>query len=79
MTLHVKQENIPVGCVPPTYQPYMFRRPQLDVSTGGERGGAQVNNCEQVTSDDHQMSIFRRDRYLRSDVQDHPPGTDAGQ
>ena len=29
------QDSIPVGCVPPTCQLYVFRWPPLDVSTGG--------------------------------------------
>ena len=48
--LAVKQECIPVGCVPLA---------SLDVSTGGGRGrvGPQVNKFEQVSSHDHQMSL----------------------
>ena len=29
------QESIPVGCVPPACQPYMFWWPPLGVSSGG--------------------------------------------
>ena len=35
----------------------MFRWPPLDVITGGEGIGLQVNEFEQVSSDDHQMSV----------------------
>ena len=31
----VQQESIPVGCVPPTYQPYVLWWPPIGVSTGG--------------------------------------------
>ena len=43
-----EQENIPVGCLTPTWQPYVFWWQPLDVSTrGGEGGlGPQVNKFE---------------------------------
>ena len=30
---NLEQDSIPVGCVPPACQPYVFKRPVLDVST----------------------------------------------
>ena len=44
-----QQDSIPVGCTPPA------RWPSLDVSTGG--GGSPVNKFEQVSSDEHHMSV----------------------
>ena len=35
----------------------MFQWPPLDVSAGEGMGGPQVNKLEQVSSDDHQMSV----------------------
>ena len=49
-----KQESIPVGCVPPTRQFYVFQWLPLDVSMGV---CPQMNKFEQVSSDDHQMSV----------------------
>ena len=51
-----QQDSIPVGCVPPTCQPYVFHWLPLYVTTGWELG-PQVNKYEQVSSDDHQMSV----------------------
>ena len=43
MTKHKnQQENIPVECVPPVCQLYVFQWPPLDASTGGGVG-PQVN------------------------------------
>ena len=55
-----KQDSILVGCVQLACQPYVFRWPSLDVSTMGWKVGPQVNKFEQVTSDDHQMSVAGR-------------------
>ena len=49
-----KQESIPVGFVPPTCQLYVFQWLPLDVSMGV---CPQMNKFEQVSSDDHQMSV----------------------
>ena len=48
-----KQESIPVGCVPPTWKPYMLQVqwPPPDVVLGG--GGPGMNKFEQVSSDHH--------------------------
>ena len=56
-----KQESIPVGSVPTACQAYVFWLPPLDVSTGEGWLGPQVNKFEQVSSDDHQMSVAGRD------------------
>ena len=55
----MKQDGIPIGCVPPACQPYVFQCPPLDISTPGGGGelGPQVNKFEQVYNDDHQMSV----------------------
>ena len=50
-----EQENIPVGCVLHACQPYMLGGHQISVLVGGM--GPQVNKCEQVSSDKHQMSL----------------------
>ena len=50
-----KQGSIPVGCVPPACQLYVFQLPSLEFSTTRVRVGPQVNKFEQVPSDDHQM------------------------
>ena len=52
-----KQDSIPVGCVPPACQPYVFWWPPLDVSKGAGGVGHQVDKFEQVSSDGHQMSV----------------------
>ena len=44
----MQQESIPVGCILPACQPYVFRWPPLGVSTGGR---------SHVSSDDHKMSV----------------------
>ena len=49
---------IPVGCIPPACQPYMFWWLPLGISTGGWVC-PQMNKLEQVSSDDHQMSVVR--------------------
>ena len=56
---HLEQDSIPVGCVPSVCQLYMFRWPPIDVAGGGSVG-PQMNMVEQVSSDDHQMSVARR-------------------
>ena len=62
VSINTEQDSIPVGCTPPACQPYMFRWPLLDVSTGGSAEvGPQVNKFEQVSSDDHQMSVAGED------------------
>ena len=49
-----KQGSIPVGCIP------SIRWPPVGVSSvWGEGVCPQVNKCEQVSSDDHQMSLAR--------------------
>ena len=53
----IEQDSIPVGCVPPACQPYAFQWLPLDVSTGMGVIGPKVNKFEQVSSDDHQMSV----------------------
>ena len=52
-----KQENIPEVCFLPAWKPYklQFQWPPPDVTPRGR--GAQMNNFEQVSSDDHQMSL----------------------
>ena len=50
----VKQESIPVGCVPTACKPYMLQWPQPDVAPGR---GPQVNKFEQISSVGHQMSV----------------------
>ena len=46
----MKQDSIRVGCV--------FKWPTLDVCiSGGLEVGSQGNKFEQVSSDDHQMSL----------------------
>ena len=57
MKLHKEQENIPVGCVPPTCQRYMFQLPPLDVSSSGSRVGPQVIKFEHVSNVDHEVSL----------------------
>ena len=53
----IEQDSIPVGCVPPACQPYAFQWLPLDVSTSMGVIGPKVNKFEQVSSDDHQMSV----------------------
>ena len=36
-----QQDSIPAECVPPAWQPYVFRWPRLDVSTGGGRSSSE--------------------------------------
>ena len=43
----------------------MFQWPPLDVSSGGVGIGPQVNKFEQVSSDDHQMSLAREVGYIQ--------------
>ena len=54
------KRRIPVGM-------YVFRWPPLDVSTI-ERFGPQVNKFEQVSSDDHQMSVVGGGEMLGTQV-----------
>ena len=59
MCLPLIEESIPVGCVPPPCQPYMFWW-LPDVSTGGGGGLLQrglTNKFEQVSSDGYHMSV----------------------
>ena len=51
-----QQESIPVGCVLPACQPYVFRWPPLGVSNVMGVVGNQMDKFEQVSGDDHQMS-----------------------
>ena len=55
----LKQDNIPVVCVPPAWKPYVlhfqFRLP--DVAEGGGGAGPQMNKFEQVSNDHHSMSL----------------------
>ena len=46
----VRQNSIPVGCVPPASQPYVFWWPPPDVSTsgGGGVGGLGRSSSEQL-------------------------------
>ena len=63
-SINTEQDSIPVGCIPPASQPYVFWWSLLDVSTGGWGGGGvgpQVNKFEQVSSDDHQISVAGKD------------------
>ena len=55
---YITQESIPVGCIPPTCQPYMLWWPP-DVNTmwGGSVQWDQRNKFAQVFSDGHQMSL----------------------
>ena len=50
----MKQESIPVGCIPPNCQQYVLQPP--DASTSG-RVWPQVNKFKQVSSDGHQISL----------------------
>ena len=50
----LKQESIPVGCVPSVGKLYMLQWPPPDVIL---RRGPQVNKFEQVSSCGHQMSV----------------------
>ena len=34
-SINTEQDSIPVGCIPPASQPYVFWWSLLDVSTGG--------------------------------------------
>ena len=52
-----KQDSIPVECVPPTCKLYVFWWPPQGVSTMQGGVGTQMNKFEQVSSDDHQMSM----------------------
>ena len=49
-----KQGSIPVGCLPPTCQLYVFQWLPRDVSMGV---CPQVNKFEQVCGDDHMVSV----------------------
>ena len=56
----LKQESIPVGCVPPACKLYVFQRPPPDVTV--RRGSEPVqcgpmNKFAQVFNDDHQISL----------------------
>ena len=51
-----QQESIPVGCILPACQPYVFWWPPLDVRTG-EGVGPQENKFEPLSSDDHHMPV----------------------
>ena len=51
-----KEDTIPVGCVLPDWQPYVFMRPPLDARTVGGVG-PEVNKFEQASSDDYLMSV----------------------
>ena len=46
------------------YQPYAFRWPPVDVSNG-----PQVNEFEQVSSDDHQISVAEVEGWYVVDAQ----------
>ena len=50
-----------MGCLPSTCQLYMFQWPPVDITTAGGRGvlGPKVNKFEQVSNDDHQMSVVQ--------------------
>ena len=52
----LKQESIPVGCVPPACKLYVFRRPP-DVTLEGPVQDCRMNKFAQVFNDDHQMSL----------------------
>ena len=62
-----KQDSIPVECVPPTCKLYVFWWPSQGVSTIEGGVGTQMNKFEQVSSDEHQMSMAG-DRVSRSHV-----------
>ena len=51
----IEHDSIPVEWVLPACQPYMFRWPPLDVSTGGV--GSQMDKIEQVFIDDCKVSV----------------------
>ena len=53
---NIKQGSIPIGCVPPACQLYTSWWPPLGVSTS-TGVGPKVNKFEQVSNDDHQMSV----------------------
>ena len=59
MVLFVYKERILEGCVPPACQPYVFHWPPLGVSTVQDGGGVgpHVIKFEQVSSDDHHLSV----------------------
>ena len=48
---NLTQDSISIRCIPATCQPYVFWGPPL----GGL--GPQGNKFEQVSSDDHEMSV----------------------
>ena len=50
---NVKQESIPVGCLPPAY----FNSHQISSALVGEGRCPEVNMFEQVSSDGHRMSL----------------------
>ena len=52
------QDNILVGCALPTCQPYVFH---WAIRTMGGGIAPQVNKFEQVSSDDHQISVAGED------------------
>ena len=54
--MNIKQESIPMGCIPPASQPYISLWPSLGVSTSAGVG-SKVNMFEQVSNNDHQMSV----------------------
>ena len=55
----VYKKAFQVGCLTPACQPHVFWWLPLDVNTGGGEGGLgpRVNKFEQLSSDDHQMSV----------------------
>ena len=56
-----QEDNIPIGCVSPACHPYVFWWLPLCVTTSGNGGSRHfVNKFQQVSCDDHQMSVAGR-------------------
>ena len=53
---YLEQENISVGCAPPTCHYTSFGDHQMSVQVEGD---PQVNKFEKISSDGHQMSLAR--------------------
>ena len=55
--IRYQQEGIPVGCVPPACH-ISVATTKCKNGGGGVRAGPQVNKFEQVSSDQHQISLI---------------------
>ena len=73
--LQQKQESIPVGCVLPTCQPYVFQWPPLGVSTGrGGLGGYTypIMHTHPPNAPSLQVQVQGGWVYLSHDAYSHP-------